>query len=160
MSNTETMKQVYFLAQEHCGLKVGDWVKITRKAVDYECGWAFEWLSDADKTIGKIGKICDIRPVGIEVSFTDPNLANCWYPYFVLEKVEKAAHEFKPFDKVLVRNRENDPWEPDIFKFYGIKDGLLDDPNMPFYCMSDCWIMCIPYEGNEHLVGTMDKPEE
>lgn len=150
MNNSDTMKQVYLLAQKHCGLKVGDYVKVTRKAEDYESGWAFEWLNDADKTIGIVGKICEIHPVGIEVSFTDQNLANCWYPYFVLEKVEKLTHEFKPFDRVLAMI--SGIWQPNIF-LYKRDSGL-------YQCAYGDWETMIPYKGNEHLVGTTDKPEE
>jgi len=59
--------------------------------------------------------------------------------------------QFKPFDKVLVRNKSNETWHPSL---YATTDGLL-------YYTIDCknWQQCIPYEGNEHLVGTTDKPE-
>lgn len=36
----------------------------------------------------------------------------------------------------------------------------LKDTDRPFICICDYWSICIPYEGNEHLVGIMDKPEE
>ena len=60
--------------------------------------------------------------------------------------------QFKPFDKVLVRNKSNERWHPN---FYATTDGLL-------YYTIDCknWQQCIPYEGNQHLVGTTDKPKE
>lgn len=28
-----------------------------------------------------------------------------------------------------------------------------------YYCISDVWNQCIPYEGNEHLLGTTDTPD-
>ena len=51
----------------------------------------------------------------------------------------------KPFDKVLVRNAEYGLWIPALFGME--KDGQ--------YITSAGWQKyCIPYEGNEHLLGT------
>ena len=60
--------------------------------------------------------------------------------------------QFKPFDKVLIRNKETDKWHP---CFYATTDGIL-------YYTIDCrnWKQCIPYAGNEHLVGTTNNPKE
>ena len=62
--------------------------------------------------------------------------------------IEDYDFDFKPFDKVLVRDYDEDEWECDFFKSYsGIKTA-------PFLCFSDSWIQCIPYEGHEMLIGT------
>lgn len=159
MNNTETMKQVYLLAQEHCGLKVGDWVKVTRGADGYEAGWPCNWNNFQTNHIHDIGKITDITQWGLAISFKNDNGGLC-FPFFILEKVEKPAHEFKPFDKVLVRDSIDEFWKPDIFCLYDTSGGLLKDPDRPFVCIGDCWYICIPYKGNEHLVGTTDEPEE
>ena len=66
-----------------------------------------------------------------------------------------VKHEFKPFDKVLVREDESDVWECRLFdRFFQDKGGLG-------YCCQDgvSYDFCIPYEGNERLVGTTDNPE-
>lgn len=102
MSDTETMEQVYLLAQEHCGLKVGDWVRVTRKAENYEAGWDNIWSSCNIKNC-TLGEIRGIDNNGIRVDFRKPGEWLWYFPYFVLEKVEKPVHEFKPFDKA--RNR-------------------------------------------------------
>lgn len=52
----------------------------------------------------------------------------------------------KPFDKVLVRDFNNTPWEIEFFS------RLLDGKH--FKCLDVSYIQCIPYEGNEHLLGT------
>lgn len=66
---------------------------------------------------------------------------------------QEAKPQFKPFDKVLVRDSDHSKWECDIFSHLGDKEGI-------FVCISDWWRQCIPYEGNEHLLGTTIKPEE
>lgn len=151
MSNTETMKEVYLLAQEHCGLKVGDWVRVTREAESYEGGWDNAWVnSDINKL--QVRQIGCISEKGIYLDCGQYGL-RC-YPYFVLEKVKKPEHEFKPFDKVLVRDNSRDYWRIDFFSHMN-----RDRNNVPFCCLNDYWAICIPFEGNEHLVGTTDKPE-
>lgn len=55
--------------------------------------------------------------------------------------------ELKPFDKVLVRNDKEDQWSANIFS-YQVRDNM-------YYCLGECyWRYCIPYEGNESLLGT------
>lgn len=54
--------------------------------------------------------------------------------------------ELKPFDKVLVRDSESDNWRANLFGYIG-KDGY-------YHCVYANWAYCIPYEGNESLLGT------
>lgn len=69
-----------------------------------------------------------------------------------VEDVKKEPeHEFKPFDRVLVRDSPNDKWRTNLFSH--------KDRNV-FHCVSSLWNYCIPYEGNEHLLGTTNNPEE
>lgn len=63
-----------------------------------------------------------------------------------LEIEMKSKVEIKPFDKVLVRNDKEDPWSANIFS-YQVRD--------MYYCLGeDYWRYCIPYIGNESLLGT------
>lgn len=64
----------------------------------------------------------------------------------------KPKHQFKPFDKVLVRDMDDKTWRCDIFSY-------LDDKGRAFICLSSWWRQCIPYEGNEHLFGTKINPK-
>lgn len=63
----------------------------------------------------------------------------------------------KPFvSKVLVRNDKHSNWKPAIFGCY------MKDRSDSYYSVlgGTCWIYCIPYEGNEHLLGaTIDCDE-
>lgn len=58
----------------------------------------------------------------------------------------KPNIKFKPFDKVLVRDSKSDYWRANLFGYIG-KDGYC-------CCVYANWIYCIPYAGNEHLLGT------
>ena len=57
---------------------------------------------------------------------------------------------FKPFDKVLVRDSDIDFWDVDLFARY------LDE----FQCFRGSWEQCIPFEGNEHLHWTTNMCDE
>lgn len=59
-------------------------------------------------------------------------------------------HEFKPFDKVLVRDNDTEQWRADFFSHMH---------NGWYVCGGARWRYCIPYEGYEHLLGTTDKPK-
>lgn len=68
-------------------------------------------------------------------------------------KAPKKEYQFKPFDKVLVRNREDQCWKCGLFSH--IEIGREDK----FCCLPYYWKYCIPYEGNEYLIGTTNNPE-
>lgn len=64
----------------------------------------------------------------------------------------KSKVEIKPFDKVLVRNDKEDQWSANIFS-YQVRD--------MYHCLGeDYWRYCIPYIGNESLLGTTKDVEE
>ena len=52
----------------------------------------------------------------------------------------------KPFDKVLVRDSKLDKWRANLFGYIS-KDGY-------YCCVYANWAYCIPYIGNESLLGT------
>ena len=68
-------------------------------------------------------------------------------------KAAEPKCSFKPFDKVLVRYG-NGIWGATFFSRYDNKSAWA-------YVGVDCinWEQCIPYEGNEHLLGTDKSPE-
>ena len=58
----------------------------------------------------------------------------------------KPKVKFKPFEKVLVRDSKASEWRANLFSHKNI--------NGPYYCVYASWNYCIPYEGNEYLLGT------
>lgn len=63
----------------------------------------------------------------------------------------KPECPFKPFDKVLVRDAEGLEWYANYFSHY-----REYDQGYPYACMGVYYRYCIPYEGNEHLLGTTE----
>ena len=71
------------------GLKKGDYVKVVRKAKDYEDGWDGRWTKERDDFIGKVIPVSDIgESTGVILSYCCCDWAGYDFPYFVLEKVE------------------------------------------------------------------------
>ena len=72
----------------------------------------------------------------------------------------KPKIEFKPFDKVLVRNTDTEEWFPGFFEKF---DSTW---NNPYHIMNRrnttdfAFKQCIPYEGHESLLGTTKDVEE
>ena len=66
-----------------------------------------------------------------------------------VEPVKKEC-PFKPFDKVLVRDDDGQEWKINFFSHYDEKVCYK------YRCLKAFYKQCIPYEGNEHLLGTTD----
>ena len=64
----------------------------------------------------------------------------------------KPKVELKPFDKVLVRDSKSDKWRANLL-------GYIDKDEY-YHCVYANWVYCIPYEGNEHLLGTTKDVED
>lgn len=101
-----------------------------RKATNEECA---EFIAAAEKHYG--GKY---KPETLQVEPV---------------KVVEPKCSFKPFDKVLVRCG-NGIWGATFFS-------RCDNKSAWAYVGVDCnnWEQCIPYEGNEYLLGTNNNPE-
>lgn len=70
-------------------------------------------------------------------------------------EIDKEEPQFKPFDKVLVRDKEDEQWRVGFFSHISTEADVF----YPFITTSSCFKRCIPYEGNEHLVGTTKSPK-
>lgn len=68
-------------------------------------------------------------------------------------KFNLPVNTLKPFDKVLVRDGIDEKWSISLFSYY-------DEGNQtfPYVCASGRYVCCIPYKGNEHLLGTPNTP--
>lgn len=66
----------------------------------------------------------------------------------------KPKVEFKPFDRVLCRDGVGKEWHIDLFESV-----LTDNSEYNYKCMVNVWKICIPYKGNEYLLGTTNNVE-
>ena len=80
------------------------------------------------------------------------------YELYELANIDKFdIKTLKPFEsKVLVRDNNTDKWKSNFWGFYDIDNAM----NYPYECCGNSFAQCIPYEGNEHLLGTTDDCDE
>lgn len=64
-------------------------------------------------------------------------------------KFNLPVNTLKPFDKVLVRDGIDEKWTISLFSYYD-----EEHQNFPYVCISGRYVRCIPYKGNEYLLGT------
>lgn len=62
------------------------------------------------------------------------------------EQHKPVRQEFKPFDKVLVKNNSENPWKTDIYL------NCAENTHYLYRCTTGHYKLCIPYEGNEYLL--------
>ena len=106
----------------------------------------------------KVGDRITNGKVSITIDYIDDNYyyevgRNIATRVFIKNQDEWELDKFnvttlKPFDKVLVRNYNSEKWTANLFGFFG--------KNMvyPYSCIGNCVHQCVPYENNEHLLGT------
>ena len=65
------------------------------------------------------------------------------------------GQEFKAYDRVLVRDEDQERWQAAFYDQYITRNGKF-----PHHVIGGSgFTQCIPYDGNEHLLGTTDSPE-
>ena len=71
-------------------------------------------------------------------------------PWYKKEKFDPKT--LKPFERVLVRDRDVEHWICSLFSH------IINDE---YLCIGSCFIYCIPYnDDTKHLVGTTDEAPE
>ena len=83
-------------------------------------------------------------------------------PFTFQDEYELVPNKFdintlKPFDRVLVRDTNGQTWNADLFSHI-----IDNNPNLKkiFVCAGHYADQCVPYEGNEHLLGTTNDCDE
>lgn len=116
---------------------------VVRCATEEEKAKLFDALAKENKRWNAEKKVIeDIKP--------KPKKDNATY-----KKVsDKPEYEFKPFERVLIRDQKTDKW---VVGLYGSKRKV---GQYNYICVGALSVYCIPYEGNEHLLDTTDDPED
>lgn len=128
-------------------------------------GWANDTYTEFNTTINLYGdgntgeeKVCDtllFRKATDEeckqfIEKAERILKGKYNPDTLQVEPVKPKCPFKPFDKVLVRDNDEGEWYANYFSHY------KENNDCPYVCIDNSYIYCIPYEGNEHLLGTTD----
>lgn len=138
MKNIAEILRAYFKANEPiyspvCG-EVTDWyVKANSDIVMTKC--------DTTYTFDEYGRMDEF---GECLVFPSKD-KRCWEEF-------EYNHQFKPFDKVVVRDRTL--WHVDFFDMLITKDGEA----YKYRCVGGTWQNCLPYnEMTAKLIGTTDE---
>lgn len=151
---TEEEKQKLFYAIKENGYRWNPKTKTLEKLPKFKVGDKVKHISAYTS-----GIVVNVSDKGYHIDY--PKGEGICYISLELEKdYELAPNKFdittlKPFDKVLVRNEKHHIWFPSFFGLYN------KDSNTPFVCCNGFeYKYCIPYEGNQHLLGTTDDCNE
>ena len=148
-------------------VKVGDRVRLIRAASNEEDTWPNVWPCTPDGWIGNILRVMDIHSQNI-VCYNPDSDDLFGFPYFVLEKIMECKDKewtvsyglkVKTGDPVLVRDGEYEKWRYALFS--DVLSG--DNDGFRYRTCGLSYHRCIPYVGNERLVGTTNDyrtPEE
>lgn len=114
--------------------------KSTFNTCDFEpCCQSYNIEPCVNPTTGEFS----IKTVGITVGNSEPNEPN---------KPIEPEYSFKPFDKVLVRNSDDEKWSCDFFSY--MEEGQA-------ICADTYWLQCLPYnEETAKLIGTTKSLED
>ena len=158
---TEEEKEKLFQAIKNNGYTWNEETKILEKLIEPEPKFK---VGDRikEKQSGVIGEVIDVQQKKYNVKVDDNKGL---YVYFREQDAwELAPNKFdittlKPFEsKVLVRDINTDEWKGHFFSHYD------NNSDRPYICIGVEWIneykQCIPYEGNEHLLGTTNDCDE
>lgn len=151
---TKEEQKIFFKALKENNLY---WDKNNKELIEieYKVG---DYLKKDDKTY-KVISINDstysLQELEFKYKFTVPFKDQ--YEY-ALTEYKFDITTLKPYDKVLARYNNDSVWRPQIFSYLDIN---LEHNNYKFVIVGLFSIpQCIPYEGNEHLVGTTNDCDE
>lgn len=151
---TDEEKQILFDAIKENGYKWYSKTKTLEKLIEPK-------FKVGDKIIHKsTGTYCTLGEYAEGISAYHTNIGLSLTPKD-LEQWELMPNKFDPktlhpFDKVLVRDDNTLIWVNAFFGFYD----TVTNKKYPFIASAVNWAQCIPYEGNEHLLGTYEDCDE
>ena len=148
---TEEEKEKLFKAIKDNGYKWNAETKTLKKLIEPKFKVGDEIKSIFNNNRYTITELTDTHYVLVEVEnkfrYTERIIED---KNWVLIQNKFNISTLKPFDKVLVRNTNNGCWHGQFYMAYDKNE------DYPFECTYNCWVQCIPYEGNEHLLGATD----
>ena len=133
----------------HCGLDNSETLIIS----DGDCGWTSLFYIPATEEVKT--KLFDAMNKN-GISFDGEKLVDK-----TKVKNKSKEHEFKPFEKILVKDNDEDATEVKNKWVCAFFSRIEKIGSKEYYecCSGILWDKAIPYKGNENLVGTTDNPD-
>ena len=146
---TEEQRTFLFRKIKESGYKWNVETKTLEKLPKFKVGDRIQWHNtECNSHINIVKKIeCEhyILDDNSYINFGDEG-------YYKVLKFDITT--LKPFESVLVRNSYKGRWRGQFYQIYD------ENEEYPFECTYDCWKQCIPYTGNEHLLGTTNECDD
>lgn len=91
-----------------------------------------------------------------------PSKDNRDWSTFKVEKPKFDISSLQPFDKVLVRDGEDDDWQADFFSHISDFQSIhSNEVQNRFFCVSGHWGQCVPHnDETKRLIGTSNSAPE
>lgn len=127
--------------------------EIQKKLFELGAKWAVDYdqeIQETDKPFLFVNSFHEITYHTDKDYFTNKEHREVKADELLSWEVKKEEQKFEPYQKVLVRQGDGTVWFADLFAFR----------NSEYVCVGSHWEQCIPYEGNEHLLGTTEEPRK
>lgn len=149
----EEEKEKLFKAIKANGYRWNPKNKTLKELPKFKIGDKIRHKTNNKHYIYEINKVYDDSYGLVGITYNLPIECQKYYE-LVLDKFD--INTLIPFEsRVLVRSCANNSWRPAIFGFYKKEDSA------PYFVLGGTyWPCCIPYEGNEHLLGATDECDE
>lgn len=159
---TEEEKEKLFQAIKDNGYRWNAETKTLEKLIEpkFKVGDKIKHINGKNKDGVKEGIILSITDDTYDVAVT--NDMGIFVSIVEQDNWELAPNKFdintlKPFDKVLARCSSLEKWHIQFFEKYNTESSA----KYPFICLcNNKYCQCIPYERNEHLLGTTNDCDE
>lgn len=141
-ANGEYLTSLYASLNQNGILNIGDGLSACRNTIEN-----YRFATEVERQ----------KLIGVLKASKEPKAKEYLKRFFGIE--EKPKYDFKPFDKVLVRDEENEKWHISLFAREIVDDS--DGLSYKYECSNGTWWnCCIPFEDNEYLLGTTENPEK
>lgn len=128
---------------------IGSTIKVTQEWHKESSENAKKYIEYVNTNLKKANRRLNLETLEVENIGSIPKRQKPTYK----KESDQPEHKFEPFEKVLVRDQKTDKWTVDLYGFEEKEDGYN------YQCVGGCCVYCIPYEGNEHLLGTTNNTD-
>ena len=155
---TEEQRTFLFRKIKEAGYKWNEETKTLEKLPKFKVGNRIKYINGKNKDGVEQGVILSLTNDTYDVAVT--NDMGIFIPISEQDDWELVPNKFdittlKPFDKVLVRDNNAQEWVASLFSNYN------EPKKYKYICVNGSgYAQCIPYEGNEHLLGTANDCDE